>query len=62
MSRQMQAFYTIKLHYSRHDKRDTGHGNVFVFNTGTTFLCYIYKTGILYLRIGKQTGTKLEAE
>jgi hypothetical protein len=52
-SRQMQAFYTIKP-CSRHDKKDTGHGNVFVFNIGATFLCYIYKNGILYLRKGKQ--------
>jgi len=58
----MQAFYTIELPCSGHDKRDTGHGNVFVFNTGATSLCYIYKIGILYLIKGKQTGTKLEAE
>jgi len=62
MSRQMQAFYTIKLPFSGHDKMDSGHGNVFVFNIRATSLCYIYEIGILYLRKGKQTGTKLEAE
>jgi hypothetical protein len=43
-------------------KKDIGHGNVFVFNTGATSLCYIYEIGILYLRKGKQTGTEPEAE
>jgi len=62
MSRQMQAFCTINLPCSEHDKRDTGHGNVFVFNIGATSLRYIYKIGILYLRKGKQTGNKLEAK